>query len=251
MKSLIITSLLASALVVTGCGQESQKSEATEETAAPGATSGAPALESLEQRISYVFGYNIGQQLKRDNIEVDVDVLTQAIREAVDGKDARLSAEETELAMKTFQEQQQAKREEAVKVVADANKKEGEAFLATNKEKEGVVTTASGLQYKVITPGTGPSPKASDKVSVHYRGTLIDGTEFDSSYRRGQPVSFQVEGVIAGWTEALQLMKEGAKWELYIPSDLAYGSGGTGGQIGPNATLIFEVELLEASSAEG
>ena len=137
-------------------------------------------------------------------------------------------------------------------MVAEANKKEGEEFLASNKTKEGVVTTASGLQYKVITAGTGPSPKASDKVSVHYRGTLIDGTEFDSSYRRGEPVSFPVKGVIAGWTEALQLMKEGAKWELYIPSELAYGPGGTGGPIGPNATLIFEVELLQASvSSEG
>lgn len=248
MKVYMVMGLLASALVISGC----QPQETTEEQQSQASQPEVVTFDSLEQRVSYVFGYNIGQQLKRDNIEVDVDILTQAISEALAGREARLSKEEIEQAMTSFQEQQQSIREEAAKVVAEANKKEGEEFLASNKTKEGVVTTASGLQYKVITAGTGPSPKASDKVSVHYRGTLIDGTEFDSSYRRGEPVSFPVKGVIAGWTEALQLMKEGAKWELYIPSELAYGPGGTGGPIGPNATLIFEVELLQASvSSEG
>jgi len=131
-----------------------------------------------------------------------------------------------------------------MKKTGEMNKKEGEAFLAGNKNKEGVVTVPSGLQYKVMKQGSGKKPKLTDTVTTHYKGTLIDGTEFDSSYRRGQPVSFQVNGVIAGWTEALQLMEEGAKWQLFIPSPLAYGERGAGPQIGPHATLIFEVELI-------
>jgi FKBP-type peptidyl-prolyl cis-trans isomerase FklB len=142
--------------------------------------------------------------------------------------------------MMAFQKEVMAKQAE----VAKKNKAEGEAFLAENKKKEGVKTTASGLQYKVIKPGKGKKPKSSDTVTVNYRGTLIDGTEFDSSYKRGQPATFQVSGVIPGWTEGLQLMEEGAKWQLFIPSNLAYGERGAGGVIGPNATLIFEVELL-------
>jgi FKBP-type peptidyl-prolyl cis-trans isomerase FklB len=142
--------------------------------------------------------------------------------------------------MMAFQKEVMAKQAE----VAKKNKAEGEAFLAENKKKEGVKTTPSGLQYKVIKPGKGKKPKSSDTVTVNYRGTLIDGTEFDSSYKRGQPATFQVSGVIPGWTEALQLMEEGAKWQLFIPSNLAYGERGAGGVIGPNATLIFEVELI-------
>jgi FKBP-type peptidyl-prolyl cis-trans isomerase FklB len=142
--------------------------------------------------------------------------------------------------MAVFQKEMMAKQQ----AMADKNKKEGEAFLAENKKKEGVKTLPSGVQYKVIKAGTGKKPKLTDTVTVHYRGTLIDGTEFDSSYKRGQPASFQVSGVIPGWTEALQLMGEGAKWQLFVPSNLAYGERGTGGPIGPNATLIFEVELI-------
>jgi len=136
------------------------------------------------------------------------------------------------------------KQEEETKKLGEKNRKEGEAFLAANKKKEGVKTLASGLQYKVIKPGTGKKPKSTDTVTTHYRGTLIDGTEFDSSYNRGQPATFPVHGVIPGWTEALQLMEEGAKWQLFIPSKLGYGERGAGQAIGPNATLIFEVELV-------
>jgi len=143
-----------------------------------------------------------------------------------------------------FQKELMAKQQEAQKAVSAKAKAEGEAFLAANATKDGVVTLPSGLQYKVITPGSGASPKASDTVSVHYRGRLIDGTEFDSSYKRNEPTSFPVGGVIPGWTEALQLMKVGAKWELYVPAKLAYGDRGAGGLIPPGATLVFEVELL-------
>ncbi|HEY7160344.1 MAG TPA: FKBP-type peptidyl-prolyl cis-trans isomerase, partial [Acidobacteriota bacterium] len=132
---------------------------------------------------------------------------------------------------------------------AEDNKKKGDAFLAENKTKEGVVTTASGLQYKVLRPGKGPKPKLEDTVTTHYRGTLLDGTEFDSSYKRNEPVSFQLKGVIPGWTEALQLMETGAKWQIFIPADLAYGPKGAGGVIGPNETLIFEVELISIQPA--
>jgi FKBP-type peptidyl-prolyl cis-trans isomerase FklB len=137
-----------------------------------------------------------------------------------------------------------------MKIMGEKNKKEGEAFLAANKKKEGVITLPSGFQYKAIKEGTGKTPKATDTVTVNYRGTLIDGTEFDSSYKRGQPATFRVNGVIAGWTEALQLMKEGSKWELFIPANLAYGERGAGAAIGPNAVLIFEVELISVKPAE-
>jgi FKBP-type peptidyl-prolyl cis-trans isomerase FklB len=151
--------------------------------------------------------------------------------------------------MNTFKEEMTKKQEEAMKKAAEKNKKDGAAFLAENKKKEGVVTLPSGLQYKIITQGTGNTPKATDTVTVNYRGSLVDGTEFDSSYKRGQPATFPVNGVIKGWTEALQLMKEGAKWQLFIPSDLAYGEKGAGNVIGPNATLIFDVELISAKEA--
>ena len=252
MKSYMIIGLTASVLLLAGCNQE-EKSTVSEqakiENKAEGSTEGME-LKTLEQKVSYLFGFDMGQRLKHDEIEVDVKALTMALSDAKGEGKPRLSQEEIQTVMKTFQERQQAKRAESQKAVADANEKEGAAFLVENAQKEGVVTTDSGLQYKVIKAGEGASPSADDKVSVHYRGTLIDGTEFDSSYSRGQPVSFPVKGVIAGWTEALQLMKEGAKWELYIPSGLAYGPGGTSGKIGPNATLIFEVELLKAKVEE-
>ena len=155
-----------------------------------------------------------------------------------------LSEEEMRTVMTAFQKEMAAKQAEMMKSQGEKNKKEGEAFLAENKKKEGVKTLASGLQYKVIKEGTGKTPKATDKVSTHYQGTLIDGTEFDSSYKRGEPATFPVNGVIPGWTEALQLMKVGSKWQLFVPSKLAYGEKGAGPIIGPNAVLIFTVELL-------
>ena len=175
------------------------------------------------------------------------------MRDAFEGAEARLTDEEINAEMVAFQGKLEAEREAEQAVVADGNAEAGAAFLAENAQREGVVVTESGLQYEVVTAGEGQSPSPEDQVEVHYRGTLIDGTVFDSSYDRGQTVTFGVTQVIPGWTEALQLMKEGAKYNLYIPSELAYGAGGAGQVIGPNSTLIFEVELIaivEAQAAE-
>ena len=199
-----------------------------------------PVLKDQKDKVSYILGTDIGNNLKKQSISVNPKILAKGIEDALAGAKPLLTDQEIQETMMAFQKEVMAKQAE----VAKKNKAEGEAFLAENKKKEGVKTTPSGLQYKVIKPGKGKKPKSSDTVTVNYRGTLIDGTEFDSSYKRGQPATFQVSGVIPGWTEALQLMEEGAKWQLFIPSNLAYGERGAGGVIGPNATLIFEVELL-------
>ncbi len=204
----------------------------------------APALKTDKDKISYMIGHQIGSNLKNDGIEVDLNILQEAVKEALAGTKSPLSEAETEKIMKDLQASLQAKA--AAKRDADGKKnvEDGKKFLAENAKKPGVKTTASGLQYKILTEGKGDSPKATDTVSTNYRGTLINGTEFDSSYKRNQPAKFPVNGVIKGWTEALQMMKPGAKWQLFVPSDLAYGERGAGGVIGPNSTLIFEVELL-------
>lgn len=201
----------------------------------------AAELATDQQKMSYFLGFQVGQQFKQDGIDLDAKAFLQAIEDAKSGAVPKLTPEEMQATVQRFQKAKMAETQQA----AAENQKIGEDYLAANKGKPGVKTTASGLQYKVITAGEGKQPTATSTVSVHYRGTLIDGTEFDSSYKRGQPAEFPVNGVIPGWTEALQLMKEGAKWELYIPSGLAYGPRGAGGSIGPNATLKFEVELLE------
>ncbi|MFH1155955.1 MAG: FKBP-type peptidyl-prolyl cis-trans isomerase [Pseudomonadota bacterium] len=204
----------------------------------------APAKAlSEQQKISYALGYNIGNNLKRD-FAVDQESFFQGVRDSQVGKATLLTDQEMQDTMMAFQQQMRQKQNESLKEAAVKNKVTGTAFLDENKKKEGVVTLPSGLQYKVIKEGEGASPKASDTVSCHYRGTTIDGVEFDSSYKRGEPASFQVNGVIKGWTEALQLMKTGAKWMLFIPADLAYGDRGAGGVIAPGSTLVFEVELL-------
>jgi FKBP-type peptidyl-prolyl cis-trans isomerase FklB len=166
------------------------------------------------------------------------------LKDSYGGGKTILTEDQARQALEDFQKTLMAKQAETMKILSEKNKADGEKFLAENAKKEGVKVLPSGLQYKEITPGTGKSPKTADTVTTHYKGTLIDGTEFDSSYKRGQPATFPVSGVIPGWTEALQLMKEGAKWQLFVPPDLAYGERGAGQVIGPNATLIFEVELL-------
>ncbi|MBI3805213.1 MAG: FKBP-type peptidyl-prolyl cis-trans isomerase [Nitrospirae bacterium] len=201
-------------------------------------------LKTQKDKVSYSIGLDIGNKLKGQSIEIDPKFLAQGIQDATSGGKPLLTQEEVQAVMMTFQKEMQAKATEQAKVVGDKNLKEGEAFLAENKKKKGVVTLPSGLQYKIITAGTGKKPKATDTVTTNYKGTLIDGTEFDSSYKRGEPASFPVQGVIPGWTEALQLMPVGSKWQLVVPPALAYGPRGAGPQIGPNATLIFEVELL-------
>jgi FKBP-type peptidyl-prolyl cis-trans isomerase FklB len=198
-------------------------------------------LKNQKDKISYIIGMDIGTNLKKQSIDIDSNILAKGVKDALAGTKPLLTEQEIQETMMAFKKEMMAKQEE----IGKKNKKEGEAFLAENKKKEGVKTLPSGLQYKVIKAGTGKKPKLSDTVTAHYRGTLIDGTEFDSSYKRGQPATFPVSGgMIPGWTEALQLMEEGAKWQLFIPSNLAYGERGAGSVIGPNATLIFEVELI-------
>lgn len=232
MSRKLILSTAASALLLFGAGQQVVAEE----------------LKTVTDQVSYIFGYNVGQRFKQDQIELNVEVFTQALEDASGGTAPRMSQEEMQTAMRAFQDLQQAKKNEVMQVVGVANQKEGEAFLKANSKNEGVQTTDSGLQYKVVTKGTGAKPSRDSQVSVHYRGTLLNGAEFDSSYSRGEPAVFGVTQVIPGWTEALLMMSEGSKWEVYIPSDLAYGAGGAGGDIGPNATLKFEIELLSANA---
>lgn len=201
-------------------------------------------LKTQKDKESYAIGMDIGRKLKQQQIELNPEAISQGIWDSLTDDKTLMTEEEYRDAMTAFTNKMKQKQEAQMKGMSDKNKQEGETFLAENKKKESVVTTASGLQYKVITEGTGASPKSTDTVSVHYKGTLINGKEFDSSYRRGQPASFPVNGVIQGWTEALQLMKVGSKWQLFIPSELAYGERGAGRDIGPNSTLIFDVELL-------
>jgi FKBP-type peptidyl-prolyl cis-trans isomerase len=209
----------------------------------------APALTTRKDKFSYALGMNIGngykQGLEKQSVEFDANLIAQGVKDALSGAKTRLTDEEAKAVLTEVQTEVNKQRQEKLKEASDKNKAEGEAFLAANKSKEGVVTLPSGLQYKILTAGIGPKPTASDQVNCNYRGTLIDGTEFDSSYKRGKPATFGVGQVIKGWTEALQLMPIGSKWQLFIPSSLAYGErGGPGGAIGPNEALIFEVELL-------
>lgn len=200
--------------------------------------------ESLEERISYGIGINIGRDFKNQEIEVVPELVARGIKDVLTGETTLMTDEEVKETIAELQKKVQAKQEAMRKVQGEANKKAGDEFLAANAKQKGVKTTDSGLQYLVIEPGNGKTPAATDKVKVNYRGMLVDGTEFDSSYKRGNPVEFPVNGVIKGWTEALQMMKEGAKYQLFIPAELAYGDRGAGPAIGPNSTLIFDVELL-------
>ncbi len=202
-------------------------------------------LEDKEHKLSYALGLNFSDQLKKQlGLTIDVDVFVQGFKDGYTGESPLLSPDEALKILIEMQEEQRAQQQAEKNKMAEKNKKAGEAFLAENMKKEGVVALDSGLQYKVIKAGDGPKPKKTDAVSCHYRGTLLDGTQFDSSYDRGQPAQFRVDQLIPGWTEALQLMPTGSKWELYIPSYLAYGAR-PAGQISPNSTLIFELELIE------
>ena len=197
---------------------------------------------TVEQRVSYGIGRQMGEQLASNPFDgVDASAVAAGVMDALQGKESRVARADLEAAFGEISQRMQAKEAEKSKLLAA----EGEAFLAENAKKEGVTVTASGLQYEVVTAGTGPIPTATSRVKTHYHGTLIDGTVFDSSYNRGQPIDFAVNGVIAGWTEALQLMPAGSKWRLYIPYNLAYGERGAGGNIAPYSALIFDVELLE------
>jgi FKBP-type peptidyl-prolyl cis-trans isomerase FklB len=200
-------------------------------------------LSNLKDKISYIIGRDMAANLQKQGIDVEAEAFVQGMKEAMAGKPSVLSQTEVQQAMMALQ-QEVTKKQQAK---SSGNKKAGEDFLAENKNKEGVKTLPSGLQYQVLQPGKGKTPAKTDNVTTHYHGTLIDGTVFDSSYERGEPATFPVNGVIAGWTEALQLMQEGAKWRLFIPSNLAYGSRGAGSDIGPDSTLIFDVELISVN----
>lgn len=222
------------------------KTPATKTPAKTPAAKGAvtTTLTTPKQKFSYALGMNLGMSLKKQGVEIDPALITQGLRAAMAGGKTLLTPEEAQAALMDVQNELRKKQQEKMQVMGEANKTEGDAFLVANKTKEGVVTLPSGLEYKILKAGTGPKPTSGDTVVCNYRGTLINGTEFDSSYKRGQPATFPVTGVIKGWTEALQLMPVGSKWQLFIPSSLAYGERGAGAEIGPNATLIFEVELM-------
>lgn len=202
-------------------------------------------LDTIEQKASYSFGVDFAKRLKLQGINLDINALTRGIQDASEGKKLAIPDGEMEQARTQFLQKLQADLMIKQKELGTKNLKESQIFLATNAKKEGVVTTNSGLQYKILKPGNGATPKLEDTVITHYRGTLIDGREFDSSYKHNKPATFPVKGVIRGWTEALQLMKVGAKWQLFIPPDLAYGKNKRSELIQPNSTLIFELELLE------
>jgi FKBP-type peptidyl-prolyl cis-trans isomerase FklB len=199
----------------------------------------APTLDTQQKKVSYAIGLNLGKSLLAQKVEVDFDSVSRGVKDGLAGTQA-LDDKQIQETMETFQKEMQTKMSQA----AEKNTADGAQFLADNEKRSGVQKTASGLQYEVLTEGTGPKPVATDRVKVHYKGTLIDGTEFDSSYQRGEPAVFPANRVIPGWTEALQLMPVGSKWKLYIPAALGYGAQGAGAAIPPNATLIFEVELL-------
>ncbi|MGB8457903.1 MAG: FKBP-type peptidyl-prolyl cis-trans isomerase [Candidatus Acidiferrum sp.] len=251
---------IAAGMILLGSAQAQQtppasapKSPAAKSTKPPAAkprTSAAKkptalALTTQKDKASYAIGLNIGRSMRKDDVDIDPNLLLRGMKDGLADAKPLLTDDEAKATMVALQADLRAKHEAKVELEAATNKKEGDAFLAENKTKEGVVTLPSGLQYKVLVEGTGPKPTATDTVVCNYKGMLLDNTEFDSSYKRGEPATFPVTGIIKGWTEALELMPVGSKWQLFIPPDLAYGArGGAGGGIGPNATLVFEVELM-------
>jgi FKBP-type peptidyl-prolyl cis-trans isomerase FklB len=251
---------VAAGLMILGIVQAQQTPPASTPQTPPATTTKPPAakpgstvakkpavltLKTQKDKASYAIGLNIGKSMNKDSVDVDTSILLRGLKDGLAGGKPLLTDDEARAVMTTLQSEMRKKQEAKMLVQGEANKKEGEAFLAGNKTKDGVVTLPSGLQYKILKEGTGAKPVATDTVVCNYRGTLLDNTEFDSSYKRGQAATFPLSNVIKGWTEALQLMPVGSKWQLFIPSELAYGPrGGPGGAIGPNATLIFEVELM-------
>jgi FKBP-type peptidyl-prolyl cis-trans isomerase len=255
---LTAASVLTAGIVMLGTisAQQTPASTTKPATAAKSSTAAKPhttaaaktpqplKLMTQKDKISYAIGLNIGAGMKKDSLDIDPNILLRGLKDAMSGAKPLMTEEETKVVMTEFRTEMMKKKEAEAQQAALANKLAGQQFLAANKTKEGVVTLPSGLQYKILKEGTGPKPTATDTVVCNYRGTLINGTEFDSSYKGGKPATFAVNQVIKGWTEALQLMPVGSKWQVFVPSDLAYGERGPGAEIGPNSTLIFEIDLL-------
>lgn len=243
MKTKLTTAAILFTLGVTlSGGAFAQQAPAAQPDAG---SSSSSELKTQKDKASYAIGASIGRSLQRDGLEVDPNLLLRGLNDQMSGGKMLLTEDETKDVLTKLQQEARAKKEAEMKALGDANQKEGDAYLAENKTKEGVVTLPSGVQYKVLKQGDGPKPTPSDMVECNYRGTLIDGKEFDSSYKRGKPATFPVSGVIKGWTEVLQLMPVGSKYQVVIPAALAYGPRPPGGSdIGPNATLLFEIELL-------
>jgi FKBP-type peptidyl-prolyl cis-trans isomerase len=262
MQNLLRIALLfivAAGLLPSTFGQQTQPTPPakTPSTASPKPQQGtapktqrAPAartpftLKTQKDKTSYAMGMNIGTGLRKQSVDIDPAIVARGLRDAFSNAKTLLTEDEARAVLTQLQGELRKKQQDMAQQLGEANKKAGMEFLEANKTKDGVVTLPSGLQYKILQEGTGPKPAPTDTVVCNYRGTLLNNTEFDSSYKRGQPATFPVNGVIKGWTEALQLMPVGSKWQLFIPAELAYGERGPGGQIGPNSTLIFEVELL-------
>ncbi|MBA55449.1 MAG: hypothetical protein CMK89_13420 [Pseudomonadales bacterium] len=243
MKKYVIVATAVAALVACKGEAGSEEKAAAKEPAA--------TLQTENQKASYAIGLKFGEGMGRDlKTELDIDAFYQGFDDGFNGKESKMTQEEMVAAMNALQARKMEEQQAAQTKALEENKLAGETFLSENKAREGVIVTESGLQYEVITKGEGDTPDENDKVNVHYHGTLPDGTVFDSSVERGEPITFPVNGVIKGWTEALQLMQVGDKWKLFIPSDLAYGARGAGPKIGPNQVLVFEVELLGVEKVE-
>jgi len=246
------------ALCAAGAAQQKQAAKPAGKPGTPAAQQkpeskegSAPiTLTTQKEKVSYAIGMQIGKNLSREGVDIDTAIFLRGLVDQVTGSKPLMTDEEAHTVISKLQQETMARREAEMKAVGETNKKEGDTFLAENKKKEGVVTLPSGLQYKIVKQGTGPKPVATDNVVCNYRGTLINGKEFDSSYKRGQPATFPVNAVIKGWTEVLQLMPLGSKYQVWIPSELAYGSRPGSPEIGPNATLIFDIELLEIKKGE-
>jgi FKBP-type peptidyl-prolyl cis-trans isomerase FklB len=231
-KSIITIALSALLITMLGCFAKEKVTE----------------LKTQDQKVSYLLGLDMGSYLKKMGIAIDQAALFQGIKDTLSGQKPLLTQEQAAALKQEFGKKMQEEQMAKAKAAGEKNSKEGAAFLEKNKSEKGVITTASGLQYTILTQGTGSKPKSTDVVTVNYRGTTLDGKEFDSSYKHGQPATFPVTGVIPGWTEALQLMNVGTKAKLFVPSSLAYGERGAGEDIGPNATLVFDIELISISA---
>jgi FKBP-type peptidyl-prolyl cis-trans isomerase len=258
-KTLILPAVLLAATATVAGAQTGKPASkpAAQPSAPPSAAPATPpaagqgaSVKPVEERASYVIGYNLGRQLKANDIKANTDLIIQGLRDGMGGAKGMLTDAEMQATMQEFQQKVMAQQEVKAKALGEKNKTEGEAFLAKNKTRKEVKTTASGLQYETLKEGTGPSPKPTDTVTVNYKGTLMDGSTFDSSYDRGQPATFVLNQVIPGWTEGVQLMKVGGKTKFYIPSAMGYGDKGAGAAIGPNAPLIFEVELISIGAPQ-